>query len=199
MKQIRVFFLSIAVLLLSACTNKNDIKKEPITPKLAMVYIYVSAYESHSQEIVNDRYEIHVNGKVIDTKIKKNEYLVFSLNPVQTIFSASRAQVDESSLTLDLQPQKTYYLRVKIDSDNSGFEFEEVKSSVGMQEIVKTSLPSFKEELKYEQLNDNNETNITMQPTLSKTQKIVNAFKLKEQGIISDSDYEKLKTKILAK
>ena len=71
MKQIRVFFLSIAVLLVSACTNKNDIKKEPITPKLAMVYIYVSAYESHSQEIVNDRYEIHVNGKVIDTKIKK--------------------------------------------------------------------------------------------------------------------------------
>lgn len=201
MKKIVPILSIIFLLFLSGCGTKVPYKVQEPLKEASLVYVYVTSINNFGENLSESSYQIRINNKKTTKKIMNNEYIAFNLKTGDITISVTRTQIEERSIKLHLEAGKTYYLRIKTDIDDGGFEFEEVKKSVGIQEIVKTNLAGATQE-------DNNstkspliqtETQDEKKDTLSKTDEIKKAYELKNQGIISNEEFEALKKEILAK
>ncbi|MCW8838922.1 MAG: hypothetical protein OQK11_09505, partial [Thiovulaceae bacterium] len=75
------------------------------------------------------------------------------------------------------------------------FEFEKVDSNIGFEEIKKTTLSGASVEEKIDSLiKEDKEESISKR---SKIEKIKEAHKLKEDGVLTEEEFKKLKTEIL--
>lgn len=194
MKKTTIIILTTILLLISGCGTKVPYKTQEPLDNTSLVYIYVTSTNGFGENITTSTYQVHINNKKIKQQIKEDEYIAFNLKPNTTSFSITRAQIEERTLKLHLENRKIYYLRVKTDIDDGGFEFEEVKNSIGMQEIVKTTLAGATLENKDAKL-----TELVEPKKTDKIDEIKKAHELKEQGIITKEEFEKLKKEILAK
>ncbi len=200
MKTIKTLLLSLTLLLISGCGSKVPYKSQEALKNAALVYIYVTDTNNFTDSLATSIYQVRINGKKIKQKIAHNEYMPLDLKADEVSISTTRTQIEERSLTLKLEAGKIYYLRVKTDVDDGGFEFEEVKKSVGMQEIVKTTLAGATledEDAKLTELVKTDKTHEVKKESFSKTDEIKKAHNLKEQGIISNEEFEALKKEIL--
>ncbi len=201
MKSIQIFLLSIVLLFIAACGEKVAFKAQEPLSDAALVYIYVSPYSELIEGGYSSYYVIRINNKRLDERVYTNEYIALDVKPGKTIFSATRAEIEEKKLTLNLEAGHIYYLRVTGDLEDGSFAFERVSENIGAQEIKTTglsgSMVNSQEYVVTELVENDDDTKGT--PSLSKTQEIEKAYALKEKGIISQKEFEKLKADILAK
>ncbi len=200
MKTIKTLLLSLTLLLISGCGSKVPYKTQEPLKNAALVYIYVTDTNNFTDNLETSIYQIRINGKKIKQKISHNEYMPLDLKADEVTISTTRTQIEERSLTLHLEAGKIYYLRVKTDMDDGGFEFEEVKKSIGMQEIVKTTLAGATledKDAKLTELMESKKSDAGKKESFSKIDEIKKAHELKEQGIISNEEFEALKKEIL--
>ncbi len=140
MKIIKTLLLLATLLLVTACGNRLPFKAQEPLENAALVYIYATTSVTSDDTTNESDYSIRINNKPVMQRIVQGEYMVFNLKPQPMTISATKKQIEEQVLNLDLKTGQIYYLKIKDDLDGGGFEFVEVKNSLGSKEIVKTGL-----------------------------------------------------------
>ena len=185
----KIFLIS-TLLIISAIfisCSKTPFKAQETLESKALVYIYVKTPEGLNDSSRYPKYSIKVDGKYLDGDIGHEEYTSLYLDPSNVTISASRATVEIQNLKLDLKPANTYYLRIKSFSDDfAEFNFVELPKSIAFEEIIVTKNVTPKEEKKIQVLQ-----------TLSMPDEIEKAYELKEKGILTQKEFEKMKADIL--
>ncbi len=187
----------VIIVFFTACTTRVPFIEKEISKANALVYIYVSDDIGTDETITNSLFTIRINSKNIQQKIRMNEYLAFEIKPNNSYISIVRAAIEEKKIELNLEAGKIYYLRVDTNLDNDAFAFSQIDNLIASKEIKKTGLAGSvaidENSILTEIIEDKEPQNN------SKIDEIEKAYKLKEKGIISLVEFEKLKAEILAK
>ncbi|WP_373035218.1 hypothetical protein [Sulfurimonas sp.] len=227
MRIVKIFLLSIILMLVAACGNRTSFKEQEPLENASLVYIYAEMKVSADDSSGYSQYNIRINNKPVMERIRDKEYMVFNLKPQPMTISATKKQIQEKVLNLDLKPGKIYYLKIVDNQDGSIFNFIKVENSIGLKEIAKTGLAGSSEESQENIITEfvnpketesmEVKSSVTAAPKtvapvavpqvsapvtampMSKTDEIMKAYGLKEKGIISDEEFKALKTNILNK
>ena len=89
----------------------------------ALVYIYVDVQVSADDNTYESDYNIRINKKPVMQRIKEGEYMVLNLKPQAMTISATKKQVQEKVLNLDLKTGQIYYLKIKNNLEGDTLEF----------------------------------------------------------------------------
>ncbi|MFA6192247.1 MAG: DUF2846 domain-containing protein [Sulfurimonas sp.] len=218
MKSIKIIIVTVALLLLGACGNKTPYSAQKPVENAALVYVYADSAVGSGEGMNSAYFNVRINNKRYLQRIKSGEYMAFDLKPEAMTISATRAQIEEKVVKLDLKAGQIYYLKIKDNLDGGRFEFEQMNEEVAVKEIAKTGLAGSSEEstknIITEFVNPKEEkkedTSAKLEPTrtaqpnadtngLSKSDEIEKAHNLKEKGILSEEEFKALKTEILTK
>lgn len=215
MKKVTALLLTAVLLFITGCGTRVPFKKQEPLENAALVYVYVTPdgeFESDPQ------YKIRINNKRVDGYVRKDEYMILNLKPSKNLtISATKAQIEERSVKLSVQAGQTYYLKVQGGLGGGDFAFVNAGTSVGSKEITKMGLAgsvaegddnSFISELisssSDKQPSQEVQAPKVIQKTIiqkaaSKPDELEKAYNLKQKGIITDAEFNKLKAEILAK
>jgi len=195
----KITVLSLA-LLFASCGSRVPFVEKEVTNDSALLYIYASKNLGDTEETSDPLYTLKLNNKRLEQKIRMNEYVVYYIKPSSVKLSAIRASIEEHSVTLELKAGQTYYLRVDGNLDNDNFSLTQVENSIALKEIKKTGLAGStdieEESIVTEIITDKNDQ---QKHAPSKSDEIKEAYKMKVNGLITQEEYNKLKTEILAK
>lgn len=186
-------------LLIISC-SKTPFKIESPATNSALVYIYVMSDSSINDTDRIPYYEIKINGKNMEGKIYPYEYLKYNLNADHVRISVARNDIEKKDINLKLERGNRYYLRIISYSDEFGkYKFEQVLEYEALKEIKDTKYAKYEDSNMLDILVDDKKDTktISTQKNSSKIQKIKDAHKLKEDGIITDQEFQKLKAEIL--
>lgn len=206
MKRIKIILVAVVLLFIAGCANKIPFKASSPLENASLVYVYMPNYsELVENSSGSQNFRIRINDKSVEGRIKSNEYMAFNLKSQVIKFSATRANIEEKAVSLDLKAGGVYYLRIRDNLRDGGFSFESVSKETGEKEIVKTGLSGSVLEDKNKILTElvgvpevkKEETKIQM--PISKTDELEKAYNLKEKGIITDEEFKTLKSKIISK
>jgi len=138
MKIFKIVLLSLVFMLFSACGNKVAFKpKEPLS-NAALVYVYAVENMGNDENTEESDFSIRINNKPVMQRIKAGEFLAFNLKPTSLTISATKQEVDEKTIRLNLEVGQIYYLRITDNLDDGRFSFEVVPNSIAFNEIKKT-------------------------------------------------------------
>jgi len=218
MKYIKIIIVAIVLLMLTACGNKTPYSAQKPIENAALVYVYADSAVGFGEGMNSAYFNIRINNKRYLQRIRSGEYMAFDLKPEAMSISATRAQIEEKVVKLDLKAGQIYYLKIRDNLDGGRFEFEQVSSEEATKEIVKTGLAGSSEESakniitefvnpkedKKENTSPKIEPTTKVQPNAdtnaaSKSDEIEKAHMLKEKGILSEEEFKALKTEILTK
>jgi hypothetical protein len=197
----------VAAMLFTACTKVPFKTQEPLADA-GLVYLYVVESEGFNETHRKPSYKVAINGKNTQGSIEIGEYRALHLQPSRIEFSVIRAGIEIQKIALAIEAGKIYYLRVKSFSDDfAKFEVVNVPAHIGSQEIKNMYLAGVLQEEQNKVIEELIEpakeqpvqqTIVQSAPKASKTDELKKAFELKEQGVLTDAEFEKLKTEILA-
>lgn len=191
------------VLLFTACGSKVPFIEKEVSKENALVYIYVSKDIGDQEFTTDSSYKIRINEKSYKQQVKMGEYLPFEMKVNKTKFSIVRAALEEKVLSLNLKASQTYYLRVNTNLEDNEFSFTKISNDVGSKEIMKMGLAGSTavdiDSIITEMVGSVVKNEEKVLPTKSKIDEINDAHKLKQDGLITEDEYKKLKTDILAK
>ena len=230
-KIVTVIGLLVVSLLFTGCGNKVSFKAQEPLENAALVYVYVTQNVGTEESMRSSDYSIRINNKRYLERIRGGEFISFNLKPQAMTISATRAQIEEKVLDMDLKAGQIYYLKVRDNLDGGKFDFELMDNAQASKEIAKTGLAGSSVEspeniitefvtgsssVKEEDMMVKQQpapVQAAPQPVVyaapapkaqpsapsAKMEDVQKAFKLKEQGILSDAEFQKLKTEILSK
>ena len=243
-KIVSIVSLLVISLVFSACGNRVPFKEKSPLDNAALVYVYVVGDVGTEEADSSSDYSIRINGKQFLQRIEAGEYLAFNLKPESMTISATKRQIEEKVVELDLKAGHIYYLKVSDNLDGGNFEFERVNNADGSKEVRQTGeagtsvespeniitefVGGSKDDEKSavivkESKMDEAKINAIIEKKLanrkvtspsqrvpaqvtttsttigSKLQEVQKAYKLKEQGILTDAEFQKIKSEILAK
>jgi len=231
MQIFRVILLTVILLIVTACGTRIPFKEKAPLENAALVYVYVKENITSDDDLSTSNYKIRINNKQTEGRLNSKEYMVFNVKPQTIDFSATRTQIEEKIITLNLQAGEIYYLRIIGNLDGGTFEMNKVSISVGRDEIKDTGLSGSTaidaDNLLTELIGEDKDEAVVVQesPTkakqaspivqqqsyvpvkpasksvssMSKLDEIQQAYKLKEQGILTDEEFKTMKTKIISK
>jgi hypothetical protein len=139
MRLFKIFLLGVVLLTFVSCGTRVLFKKKEPLQNAALVYIYVKDDISEDDDLSTSVYKIYINNKRTEGELKSNEYMSFNLKPQKIKFSATRTQVEESSISLNLEVGHIYYLKIESLEDKT-FELVEVQHDIALNEIKTTGL-----------------------------------------------------------
>ena len=189
------------IFLFTACADKIPFTPSKNLQNSALVYIYVpNEVTSTDNTDSTVSYKLKIGNEPIKDYISDGEYMVFHIKPSSTTFYATKDAIITRSLRLDLKKNRTYYLKISKLSDNSDFTFQQIKKDIALKEIVNTGLAnSVKVDKKRVNPNIINEKPKKETKAVSKIEEIQKAYDLKEKGILTQAEFNKLKEEILSK
>ena len=206
MKKILMSLLLVGALF-SGCSSLPFKYEKPSTT--ATIYTYVVMPQSINEDISDPCYKIEINEKYLKSCMRIQEFMEFkNLKPQMITISATRDDIDKKTISLDLEAGKTYFLKVQSYSSILGqFNFTQVSRDEALQSITSMTManpPKSKEKdvLDFFVSEEKNETNIqksTVSVATSKMDEIQKANDMKEKGLLTQEEFEKLKAEILAK
>ena len=197
--------LNISLLLTSlfftACADKIPFTPSKSLQDSALVYIYVPNEITATNDTDSAiSYKLKIENETIKGYIRDGEYMVFHIKPSSTTFYAIKNSIVTHTVHLDLKKSSTYFLKISKLADNGDFSFHQIQEKKALQEITDTGLAnSVKTDKKTINKNILKETPNKRTKPLSKIVEIQKAYKLKEKGILTENEFNKLKKEILSK
>ncbi len=204
MTKIKILTLSLALLLLTACGSKIPFTKQEPLPNSALVYVYLPPSISDDENTNESDYNIRFNGRQVMERISSNEYMAFNVKPERVEVSVVKKQIEEKSVSLDLKVGQTYYLKIADKLDGDSFEFVRMNKRDAYPELMKTGLAGSSVENEDNIINvftddPKEEESVVVAPTSSKMDEIQKAYDMKEKGLLSEDEFNSLKSEILAR
>lgn len=212
MKKIKIVLAVVIALFISGCGSKVPFKAQEPVAEAALVYVYVSDSYGDIESASYQSYSVRINGKRVGERLKAGEYTTLDLKPNPVKLSATKDQIIEKSLDLDLKAGETYYLKIRDNLEKGAFAFEHVPKEIGAKEITKTGVAgsmiddidnTITELVGTGKAQESQVVEATREvkapaPT-SKIDELEKAYKLKEKGIINDEEFKTLKSQIISK
>lgn len=212
MKKIKIALAVVIALFISGCGSKVPFKAQEPVAEAALVYVYVSDSYGDIESASYQSYSVRINGKRVGERLKAGEYTTLDLKPNPVKLSATKDQIIEKSLDLDLKAGETYYLKIRDNLEKGAFAFEHVSKEIGAKEITKTGVAgsmiddidnTITELVGTGKAQESQVVEATREvkapaPT-SKIDELEKAYKLKEKGIINDEEFKTLKSQIISK
>ena len=207
MKKILTLIALLAMTSFFSACGKVPFEKQKVMSDSALVYVYVELDSGINDTNRNSAYQIGVNGTKLKGDMSYGEYKFYRLKPKTMTINAYRADIEEQSIEMTLSAGKTYYLRIRSFSDDfAKFEITRVNSRVAYKALNETTLAGEYEttqaivsDLVIEDKPEVAATTTTVIHSKSKTDELLSAAKLKEQGLLTDEEFNKLKSEILAR
>ena len=205
--------LSISLLLLflfTGCSTISFVEKPP-KENTATIYAYVDTTSNINENVYDPCYKLEINDESLHDCMNINEFMELSNLKTQKVsIYAIREDIDKKNIELDLKAGNTYYLKIQSYSQIMGqFEFKQVNRDDALKSIsdMKMANPPKKPEKEDSSILDifsSDEANVTKESVnttkaSSKTDEINKAYEMKEKGIITNEEFDKLKAEILAK
>lgn len=203
MKKISIYLLLLIMsLVFVGCTKTPFVEEKPLDGA-SLVYVYVMPDNSINDTDRVSYFEVEIDGHLMEDKIYPQEYLKYNLKASSVDVSIFRNQIEKKSLKLSLTKGETYYLKVtSVDNSFGKFDFELVPKVQALKEIKLTRYAVPKEgkpldilitKEKIEKEQQAKQINVSK----TKAEKIKEAHQLKEEGIITQQEFEKLKAEII--
>lgn len=214
MKKIKIALAVTIALLISGCGSKVPFKAQEPLPEAALVYVYVAESYGDTESISYQSYSLRINDKRVAERLRAGEYTTLDVKPNPIKLSATREQIEEKSINLDLKAGETYYLKIRDNLSRGAFEFEQVSKEVGAKEITKTGLAgsmindidnTLTELVGTDKAQENQvvgtrgEVKAATVAPASKVDELEKAYKLKEKGALSEEEFKTLKSQIISK
>lgn len=214
MKKIKIALAVLVALFVSGCGSKVPFKAQEPVAEAALVYVYVAESYGDIESDSYQSYSVRINGKRVGQRLKAGEYTTLDLKPNPAKISATKDQIIEKSLDLDLKIGETYYLKIRDNLERGSFAFEHVSKEIGAKEITKTGVAgSMIEDLdntltelvgtskaqESQVVEATREVKAAAVAPISRVDELEKAYKLKEKGIISDEEFKTLKSQIISK
>ena len=102
MKIIKLSLLFLLLLVFAGCGNKLAFKPQEPLQNAALVYVYAVENIGDDENTNESDFSIRINKPVMQ-RIIGGEYMVFNLKPVSLSISATKKEVEEKVLKLDLK------------------------------------------------------------------------------------------------
>lgn len=214
MKKIKIALAVLVALFVTGCGSKVPFKAQEPVAEAALVYVYVAESYGDIESDSYQSYSVRINGKRVGQRLKAGEYTTLDLKPNPAKISATKDQIIEKSLDLDLKIGETYYLKIRDNLERGSFAFEHVSKEIGAKEITKTGVAgSMIEDLdntltelvgtskaqESQVVEATREVKAAAVAPISRVDELEKAYKLKEKGIISDEEFKTLKSQIISK
>ena len=209
MQKIRYIITSFLILFIVTGCSSVGFSELPISNKTATVYAYVEMPQNIDERVSDSCYKIAINNELLKSCMKSEEFMAFrDLKPQTITISAIRDDIDKKSIELTLNAGETYFLKIQSYSQIMGqFDFKKVKHNLALESItnMKMANPPKREDdgmLDFFVSKDRSEKtsntvvkeNVT---TASKMQEIKEASEMRDKGIITQKEFDTLKTEIL--
>jgi len=197
MKKIILFLIPMLFL---AC-SKTPFKENKPLLNSSLVYIYVEENSNFNDTIIDPCYEIRLDSTKIDGCIKSENFIELNnLESKKIIITAIRNDIEKKELIIDLDKGETYFYKISTGSDKfNDFNINRVEKKLALQEISKMNFFNAPKKNKNFLEVISTTTISKIENPISKTDEINKAYKLKVDGLITEKEYQKLKTEILAK
>jgi len=203
MQSIKLLLVSIVLVLITACGSKKPFEVQKPLESAALVYVYVLSETESGYSNTISKYDIRINNKKVSQNVSDAEYMALDLQPKSIKLSATKGQIEEQTLHLNLKAGETYYLKIVDKIEGTKFEFYEVSSAIGEKEIAKTTLAGSsiesKEYIVDAYIKESKPERSQEKQNISKIDEIQKAYNLKEKGILTDEEFQALKSEILSK
>jgi len=203
MQSIKLLLVSIVLVLITACGSKKPFEVQKPLESAALVYVYVLSETESGYSNTISKYDIRINNKKVSQNVSDAEYIALDLEPKSIKLSATKGQIEEQNLHLNLKAGETYYLKIVDKIEGTKFEFYEVSSATGEKEIAKTTLAGSsiesKEYIVDAYIKESKPERSEEKQNISKIDEIQKAYNLKEKGILTDEEFQALKSEILSK
>lgn len=209
--RIKTVLLTIILLLLTACGNKVPFQKQEPQINSALVYLYLPTNISSDESDNTSDYNILFNGRQVTEKISSNEYMAFNVKPEKIEISVVRKQIEKKSITLDLKVGQIYYLKIEDNLAGNTFDFVRMNKRDAYPKLMKTGLAGSSVESEENIIDvftgeSKKEESVVVEPSssnavasTSKMDEIQKAHEMKEKGILSEDEFQALKTEILGR
>ena len=193
-KLLQLTITIITAIFIIGCASKLPFKEQLPLKDSALVYVYVKQVVLSEDGSAIAKFKLMVDDKLIDIILDENEYTPIDLKPQKVDISATKDALITKKVTLDLSSGNVYYLRVT-PTEGSDFNFEAINTLVAQEEIKKTLLHG-------SSIEDNNAVVLKVKKVeevviKSKIQQIKEANQLKIDGILTQKEFERLKSDIL--
>lgn len=207
MKRLIHLLITLVLLALFIGCSTVGFAEKPLKENTSTIYTYVETPSSVNENMYDPCYKIDINNKSFKSCMKIEEFMEFkNLKAQEIIISATRDEIDKKTMKLDLVAGNRYFLRVQSTSQIMGqFEFTQVSKDVALKSIGSMKManpPKKKDEGMFDFFASEEKSEVKMKEavdSLSKLDEIKKANEMKEQGIITDVEFKKLKSEILAK
>jgi len=194
----KTIILVIFILLFNACGTKVPFTEDKASDKTALLYIYVPNETHLTSDVDRDSsYKIKINEDSLENYLSSGEYTKLFLKPTKVDIEVIKNAILSEKISLNLKAAHTYF--VKIEEKNSEeFSLLVVSKDLAINEIQKTYLSGAFED-------DQKSKSVIIKPNAqenssqSKIEAIKKAYQLKEEGIITAEEFQKLKEDILSK
>jgi len=196
MKKILMSLLLISTLFVG-CAKQPFQEKKP-EPKAALVYTYVVEDDGVNDTDRNPCYKVHLGEEYTNDCMNVGEYMAFDVKPGNVDFNIARANIEIQTVSFNLVAGETKYLRIQSFSDDfAKFNVVDTEPSDALNELKHTVLVGsyVKKDIGPSKLIAPKEDS----RVVSKSDELEKAYKLKEKGILSEDEFNKLKSEILAK
>ncbi len=182
-------------LLFTGCAKQPFQEKQP-EPKAALVYTYVVEDDGVNDTNRLPCYKVHLGEEYTNDCMKIGEYMEFDVKPGKVDFNIARANIEIQTVSLDLAVGEIKYLQIQSYSDDfAKFNVVNIDAEKALKELDDTVLVGayIKKETGPSKLVTPKEE----KKVLSKSDELEKAYNLKEKGILSDEEFNKLKSEIL--
>ena len=179
------------------CAKQPFQEKKP-EPKAALVYTYVVEDDGVNDTDRNPCYKVHLGEEYTNDCMNVGEYMAFDVKPGNVDFNIARANIEIQTVSFNLVAGETKYLRIQSFSDDfAKFNVVDTEPSDALNELKHTVLVGsyVKKDIGPSKLIAPKEDS----RVVSKSDELEKAYKLKEKGILSEDEFNKLKSEILAK
>ena len=192
------------------CSKPIPFKKETPLKNAALVYIFAQKQDTDDENAnENSSYIIKIDDKKIKDRLAIDRYIKFNIKPGMIKFSTVRDGIFEKSVKFNAQAGKTYYLKITQYPDNYDFKNMQDKNKA-LSQIKKTGLNDSvyedKKDIitkiiqpyqKEQKVKKEVKTQTNISTNNDKMSKIKEAYKMKQDGLITEKEYNKLKREIL--
>ena len=173
------------------CSVGLDATYADAVDNTALVYIYRLA----TPGLDANNYRIYVDHKYTHQLLKANEYFPFHIKAGDLTISAMTNSIIEHKIAMNLETKKEYFLKIT-PIEGGDFTLKEVSQTQAINELAATQLSGseIKEDPTLSKVVDNTKTT-----QVSASDEITKLYEMKEKGIITEAEYQKLKAKVIAK
>ena len=196
MKKILLGLLTLG-LLLGGCTKQPFQEKKPES-NAALVYTYVVEDDGVNDTDRFPCYKVHLGEEYTNDCMNVGEYMAFDVKPGKVDFNIARADIEIQTVNFNLLAGETKYLRIQSFSDDfAKFNVVDMETAKALKELRNTVLVGsyIKKDTAISKL----VAPIDETKVVSKSDELEKAYNLKEKGILSQEEFNKLKSEILTK